>query len=177
MTRVSVTSSFTTFVSASSPVSIQTQSLTLRALRFDGNRAKCKRLRWQAANHGCHCFDRASYWLLRLARYPSKRNACNARNASDCVWMETGLQFVTSCLGYILLGHYKLVAFFARYSDLLVVNRANFKPHLKPVDFEANDRDETETSSFLSETETIVTKVFVLGGSDWVWSRKLDTMC
>ena len=25
------------------------------------------------------------------ARFPSKRNACNARNASDCVWMETGL--------------------------------------------------------------------------------------
>jgi len=35
----------------------------LRALRLDGNRAKRKRLRWQAANHGCHCFDRASYWL------------------------------------------------------------------------------------------------------------------
>ena len=51
----------------SSPVSIQTQSLVLRALRalrLDGNRAKRKRLRWQAANHGCHCFDRASYWLL-----------------------------------------------------------------------------------------------------------------
>ena len=43
-----------------SPVSIQTQSLALRALRLDGNRAF---LRWQAANHGCHCFDRASYWL------------------------------------------------------------------------------------------------------------------
>jgi len=28
---------------------------------------------------------------LRLARFPSKRNA---RNASDCVWMETG--FYTS---------------------------------------------------------------------------------
>jgi len=37
----------------------------LRALRLDGNRAKRKRLRWQAANHGCHCFDRASYWLLQ----------------------------------------------------------------------------------------------------------------
>jgi len=23
------------------------------------NRKKRKRLRWQAANHGCHCFDRA----------------------------------------------------------------------------------------------------------------------
>ena len=42
-----------------SPVSIQTQSLALCALRLDGNRAKRNRLRWQAANHGCHCFDRA----------------------------------------------------------------------------------------------------------------------
>ena len=25
--------------------------------------SKRNRLRWQAANHGCHCFDRASYWL------------------------------------------------------------------------------------------------------------------
>ena len=48
-----------------SPVSIQKQSLALRALRLDGNRAKRKRL-----------------------RFKSKRNA---RNASDCVWMETGL--------------------------------------------------------------------------------------
>jgi len=53
----------------------------LRALRLDGNRAKRKRLRWQAANHGCHCFDRASYRLQaaadrmlgRLAWFPSKR--------------------------------------------------------------------------------------------------------
>jgi len=68
-----------------SPVSIQTQSLALRALRLNGNGAKRKRLRLKAANHGCHCFDRASYWV---APFPSKRNA---RNASDCVWMETGL--------------------------------------------------------------------------------------
>jgi len=68
-----------------SPVSIQTQSLALRALRalrLDGNRAKRKRLRWQAVNHGWHCFDRA---------FLSKRYAHNARNASDCVWIETGL--------------------------------------------------------------------------------------
>jgi len=48
-----------------SPVSIR----ALRALRLDGNRAKRKRLRWQAANHGCHCFDRTSYWLLLAAWY------------------------------------------------------------------------------------------------------------
>jgi len=72
-------------ITALSPVSIQTQSLALRALRLDGNRAERKRLRWKAANHGCHCFNRASYWLLRLAWFPSKRNVRNARNASDCV--------------------------------------------------------------------------------------------
>jgi len=74
---------------AFSPVSIQTQSLALRALRelrLDGNRAKRKRLRWQAANHGCH------YSACGLARFPSKRNSRNARYASDCVWMETGLK-------------------------------------------------------------------------------------
>jgi len=49
---------------------------------LDGNRAKRKRLRWQAVNHGWHCFDRA---------FLSKRYAHNARNASDCVWIETGL--------------------------------------------------------------------------------------
>jgi len=27
------------------------------------NRKKRKRLHWQAANHGCHCFDRAFLWL------------------------------------------------------------------------------------------------------------------
>jgi len=34
------------------------------------NRKKRKRLRWQAANHGCHCFDRAFSigWRLRLLR-------------------------------------------------------------------------------------------------------------
>jgi len=38
---------------ALSPVSIQTQSLALRALR------KRKPQETQSANHGCHCFDRA----------------------------------------------------------------------------------------------------------------------
>ena len=40
----------------SSPVSIQTQSLALRALR---KRTPQETLRWQAANHGGYCFDRA----------------------------------------------------------------------------------------------------------------------
>ena len=63
-----------------SPVSIQTQSLALRAFRarcVNENRKKRKRLRWQAANHGCHCFDRAFLLAGAYAR--------NARNASDCV--------------------------------------------------------------------------------------------
>jgi len=64
-------------------------------LRLDGNRAKRKRLRWKAANHGCHCFDRASYWLLLAANRMFGRSSGNndwlPSNASDCVWMETGL--------------------------------------------------------------------------------------
>ena len=57
----------------------------------DENRKKRKRLRWQAANHGCHCFDRA--FLLAGACVCCVKIACvscgfhlrNARNASDCV--------------------------------------------------------------------------------------------
>jgi len=48
----------------------------LRCVRWvNENRKKRKRLRWQAAKHGCHCFDRAFVWRLRLLR----------ENASDCV--------------------------------------------------------------------------------------------
>ena len=92
------------------------------------NRKKRKRLRWQAANHSCHCFDRAfllagaCVCCVKISRNKCKRqpigmlgrssgtgnhdrllanaSACvscgfrvrNARNASDCVWMETGLE-------------------------------------------------------------------------------------
>ena len=90
----------------SSPVSIQTPSLALRALRLDGNRAKHKRLRWQAANHGCHCFDRASYWLQAAANRMLGRSSGNhdwlLANASDCVWMETGLQTKVLCCNVAL---------------------------------------------------------------------------
>jgi len=61
----------------SSPVSIQMQSLALRTLRLDGNRAKRKRLHWQAANHGCHCIDRASYWLQAAANRMLGRSSGN----------------------------------------------------------------------------------------------------
>jgi len=78
-----------------SSVSIQTQSLALRALRLDGNRAKCKRLHWQAANHGCHCFDRASYWL-QAAVY-------SVGNVSDIVrYLYAFLLFCPLCLSCTL---------------------------------------------------------------------------
>ena len=104
---------------------------------FKRNRLRCvrcinenrkKRLCWQAANHGCHCFDRAfllagaCVCCVKFSRNKRKRQrqpigmlgrssgnrdwllantsagvSCgfrlrNAHNASDCVWMETGLQ-------------------------------------------------------------------------------------
>ena len=59
------------------------------------NRKKHKRLRWQAANHGCHCFDWA-FLLAGACVCCVNASACvscgfRLRNASDCVWMETGL--------------------------------------------------------------------------------------
>jgi len=54
----------------------------LRALRLGGNRAKRKRLRWQAANRGCHCFDLTFYWLLL---------ATHATQAFAFGWKQTGL--------------------------------------------------------------------------------------
>jgi len=74
----------------------------LRCLRcVNENRKKRKRLRWQAANHGCHCFDRAfvlagaCVCCVKIA----KASACisfgfRLRNASDCVCMETGLHSI-----------------------------------------------------------------------------------
>jgi len=56
------------------------------------NHKKRKRLRWQAANHCCHCFDRA--FLLAGACVSCGFRLRNARNACDCVWMETGLYSV-----------------------------------------------------------------------------------
>ena len=51
---------------------------------------KRKRLRWHAANHGCHCFDRA--FLLAGGCVSCGFRLRNERNTSDCVWMETGLK-------------------------------------------------------------------------------------
>jgi len=53
--------------------------------------SKRNRLRWQAANHGCHCFDWASYWTQRT-------------QTSDCVWMETGLNSVRHSTVYSAAG-------------------------------------------------------------------------
>ena len=64
--------------------------------------SKRNRLRLQAANHGCHCFDRASYWLQEPGFHP------NARNASDCVWMETGLNACVITEKFSALGAWSL---------------------------------------------------------------------
>ena len=87
-------------MSFSSPVSIQTQSLALRALRkrkpqetqalaleFSRNKRKRQPIGMLGRSSGNHD------WLL------TNTSACvscgfrlrNARNASDCIWMETGL--------------------------------------------------------------------------------------
>jgi len=86
----------------------------VRCLRcVNENRKKRKRLLWQAANHGCHCFDRALLLVgaciccVKFSRNKRKRQpigmlACvfcgfrlrNARNAIDCIWMEIGLDTV-----------------------------------------------------------------------------------
>ena len=82
----------------------------LRCVRcVNENRKKRKRLRRQAANHGCVKFSRNNRkrqpigmlgrstgnhdWLLADASACVSCGFClrNARNASDCVWMETGL--------------------------------------------------------------------------------------
>ena len=86
-----------------SPVFIQTQSLAFSCVACGVNetRKKRKRLRWQAANNGCHCFDPA---FLLAGACVCCVNACvswgfrlrNTRNASDCVWMETGLETLLS---------------------------------------------------------------------------------
>ena len=69
----------------------------LRCVRcVNENRKKLKRLRWQAANHGCHRFDRAFLLAGACVCCVNNANACvscgfrlrnsrNARNASDCV--------------------------------------------------------------------------------------------
>jgi len=38
---------------------------------------KRNHLRWQAGNHGCHCFDLASYWLLLAANSMLGRSSGN----------------------------------------------------------------------------------------------------
>ena len=73
------------------------------------NRKKRKRLRWQAANHCCHCFYRAFLLagafvcFVKISRNKRKRQSIGIlgrssgnhdwllANASDCVWMETRL--------------------------------------------------------------------------------------
>jgi len=57
------------------------------------NRKKRKHLRWQAANHGCYCFDRVFLLAGACVCCVKNASACvscgfslrSARNASDCV--------------------------------------------------------------------------------------------
>ena len=64
----------------------------LRCVRcVNENRKKRKRLRWQAANHGCHCFDWLSIpigWRLPLLRgiFTQKTQAPANRNARSKQW-------------------------------------------------------------------------------------------
>jgi len=72
-----------------SQVSIQTHSLALRALRALRKRKKRKRLRWrwQAANHGCHCFNQAfllagaCVCCVKFSRNKRKRLRLNGNRA------------------------------------------------------------------------------------------------
>ena len=70
-----------------SPVSIQTQSLALRALRKNENRKKPQPIGMLSHSSGNHD------WLLAnaIACVYCGFHLRNARNASDCVWMETAL--------------------------------------------------------------------------------------
>ena len=62
----------------------------LRCVRcVNENRKKRKRLRWQAANHGCHCFDRAfllagaCVCCVKFSRLNGNRALDNAKATTD----------------------------------------------------------------------------------------------
>jgi len=90
----------------SSPVSIQTQSLA-----------------WQAANHGCHCFDRslllagACVCCVKISR--NKRNAIVdgkvGENASEVVILEL---IRSKCIPILICGLECLLCFALTKSDL-----------------------------------------------------------
>ena len=64
----------------------------LRCVRcVNENRNKRKRLRWQTANHGCHCFDRA--FLLAGASF--KRSLHRRWNVSLLVLLDLSAAFDT----------------------------------------------------------------------------------
>jgi len=69
----------------------------LRCVRcVNENHKKRKRLRWQAVNHGCHCFDRAFLLAgackrLSFLRFSFTQRTQRTQYASDCVWMKTRL--------------------------------------------------------------------------------------
>jgi len=57
------------------PCGIDLRVISLTALSLVSTQRN--RLRWQAANHGCHCFDRASYWLQAAANRMLGRSSGN----------------------------------------------------------------------------------------------------
>ena len=63
------------------------------------NRKKRKRLRWQAANHGCHCYDRAFLLAAFFLRFSfTQRTHRKQRKRLRLEWMETGLYTVNLLL-------------------------------------------------------------------------------
>jgi len=81
-----------------SPVSIQTQSLALRCVRcVNENRKKRKRLRWKADKFSRNKRKRQPIGMLGRS---SGNHDWLLANASDCVWMETGLYAVQSSLNF-----------------------------------------------------------------------------
>ena len=70
----------------------------LRCVRcVNENRKKRKRLRWQSANHGCHCFDRAFLLtgacvflrenFMQQTQAPANRNAWSKQTSVNHDWL------------------------------------------------------------------------------------------
>jgi len=98
-----------------SPVSIQTQSLALRALRNrKPQETQRKRLRWQAANHGCHCFDRAfllagaCVCCVNCQRKRLRLNGNRASRSTSCVTSLTIYTATSDISGPILVERWQV---------------------------------------------------------------------
>ena len=58
---------------------------------------KRNRLRWQAANHGCHCFERAFLLAAALAFVAWNFHATNARSSGNHDWLLANASACVSC--------------------------------------------------------------------------------